>query len=232
MAKKSAASKGYRKVKKAKPFLTKKEIIALAVIVVVVIIAAIVINQLPNIGTISARKIQSGDIISIASSEVRNRYKKVGTINEMEGFTLEASTSPESPTGGYRFIPDDENSPIDYFRVGGAVWDAQRMIISNMASITSDPNSDHTTEPIETTLNGNRCFISSARYIDNSPEPNGEEESLYSQFIYSYTDSIDGHSISLTCTLRGDDDSIYVADEDLAAFVAQFEGAFTPAEEK
>ena len=232
MAKKSAASKGYRKVQKKKPFLTKKEIIALIIIVIVIIIGAAVIDYLPKVGTISASKIKSGDIISVANSDVKKRYKQVGTIGELEGYTMEASTSPDSPTGGYRFVPEDEDSSIEYVRVGGAVWDAERMIATNMSSIGADTTSDHTEEAIETTLCGNRAFISSSRYIDDSEETSGEEESVYSQFIYTYTDSIDGYSIALTCTLRGDDESIYVADEDLAEFVAQFEGAFIPAVEE
>lgn len=233
MAKKSAASKGYRKVQKKKPFLTKKEIIALAIIVVIVIAAVIVIDALAKVGTIPASRIQTGDIISVANSDVEKRYKKVGTVGELEGFSMEASTSPEMPTGGYKFIPEDENSDIEYVRVGGAIWGADKMISNNMASISSMGADDYTDVAVETTMNGQTCFISSARYVDSSEnEETGEEETSYAQFIYSYTDSIDGYSVALTCTLRGEDESVYVADEDLADFMAQFESAFVIPEEK
>ena len=236
MAKKSAASKGYRKVKKAKPFLTKKEIIALAVIVVAIIIGVIVINQLPKLGTIPASKVQEGDIISIANTEARNRYVKVGTIGSLEGYTLEASTSTENPTGGYRFIPEDESSNIEYMRVGGAIWDAERMIANSASYLQGGGvgTDDHTLEPIETTINGSRAFISSARTIRTDEEIAASEEELekYTQFIYAYVDSIDGHSVSMNFTLSGDDSSVHIPDEGLEEFVTQFAGAFTLPEDK
>lgn len=228
MAKKSAASKGYRKVQKKKPFLTKKEIVALAIIAVLVIAAVIVIDALAKVGTIPASKIQSGDIIAVANGDVEKRYKKVGTVGELEGYTMEASTSAETPTGGYKFTPEDENSDIEYVRVGGAIWGAERMISTNMSSISSMGADDYTEEAIETTMNGQPCFISSARYTNME---DGDEDTSYAQFIYSYTDAIDDYSIALTCTLRGADESIYVADEDLADFMAQFASAFVIAEE-
>ena len=243
MAKKTAASKGYRKVKKAKPFLTKNEIIALVVIVIVIAIGAVIINQLPKKGTIPASKVAEGDIIAIANTDVDHRYKKVGTIGSLEGYTLETTTSVENPTGGYRFIPEDEDSDIEYVRVGGAIWSADKMMGSVMPSIQTIGTSDYSAEPVETTIAGNRAFVCTARSskYDETKAPAAAAEGAetaeqphnsFSQFIYPYTDSIDGYSISLTCTLEGDDASVYVADEDLTAFLEQFEGAFIPAEEK
>ena len=77
MAKKtSAASKGYRKTVKKKPFLTKKEIIALIVIVAVIILAVVLFNVLYN-PYISAKDVQPNDIITYASASTKDKFLRL-----------------------------------------------------------------------------------------------------------------------------------------------------------
>ena len=89
MAKKNAKSKGYRKTIKKKPFLTKKEIIELIVILAVILLGVVLFNIFYDDGFVKAHDLQANDIVSFASTDLRDRYKKVAVANELEGFTKE-----------------------------------------------------------------------------------------------------------------------------------------------
>lgn len=225
MAKKSAASKGYRKTEKKKPFLTKNEIIALAIIAALVIAAVIVVNLISTAGLIKPGRIQSGDIITVSS--VDKYYKKVGTINEMEGYTLEALTSPERPTGGYTFTPVDESSSLDHLRVGGAISNASSMINFSISSIASY-GLDNLTSVVEITIAGHSAYALSGTRV--STDEDGAE--LYRQIIYCYVDTDGEYSISLSATIEGADESVFIPEEELGDYMAQFGAAFTPIEAK
>lgn len=233
MAKNSAASKGYRKTEKKKPFLTKKEIIALVIIVAVIVIGAIIINAIPNIGTIPAGKVKTGDIISVAGNGLKGRYVKLGEINELEGFTMESSTSSETPTGGYDFTPAEDNG-LANLRIGGAIWDAKTMIETMLPSIQTMGAEEYSEEAIQATIGGRNAYVITARYTSYDEEKAGEDASepaegeinSYNQYIYSYIDAGE-HSISLSATIEGDDASVYIPDEELVEYMNQFAGAFT-----
>lgn len=223
MAKKSAASKGYRRTEKKKPFLTRNEIIALAVIVALVIIGVIVVNLVSTAGLIKPNKIKSGDIITV--SGVDKYYKKVGTINEMEGYTMEALTSPDRPTGGYTFTPVDESSSLDHVRVGGAISNASSMINFSVSSIASY-GLDNLTSVVETTIAGHSAYALSG--TQTSTDEDGAE--VYRQIIYCYVDTDGEYSISLSATIEGADESVFIPEEELGDYMAQFGAAFTPIE--
>lgn len=225
MAKKSAASKGYRKTEKKKPFLTKNEIIALAVIVALIIIAVIVVNLVSTAGLIKPSKIKSGDIITV--STVDKYYKKVGTINEMEGYTMEAVTSPDRPTGGYTFTPIDESSSLDHVRVGGAISNASSMINFSVSSIASY-GLENLSSIVETTIADHSAYILSGTQV--STDDDGAD--LYRQLIYCYVDTDGEYSISLSATIEGADESVFIPEEELGDYMAQFGAAFTPIEAK
>lgn len=224
MAKKSAASKGYRKTKKEKPFLTKNEIIGLVVIAVIALLGILAYNLFYDDGFIAPDEIQSGDIISRADTTVDNRYMKIGTINELDGFTMEASTSPELPTGGYNFKPVEESS-LKTLRVGGAIWDAKSMQSTVQASVES-MGADEMAGPIELEINGSPAFICSAKFNNFNAEEGGTS-SL--QYIYCYV-TVGEYSVSMTATIEGADSSVFIPDEELADYMNQFAGVYTPAE--
>ena len=240
MSKNSAYSKGYRKTQAKKPFLTKNEIIALIVIAVVVIIGVIVINSLPNVGTIPASKIKSGDIISRANVSTKGRYIKLGTINEMEGITLEASTSSENPTGGYDFKPVEEGA-LKNVRVGGAIYNASTMMDTLLPSVQTMGADDYSEEAIATTIDGREAYVCTARYSSYDETKDGavaadetaeaaegaeQEPNSFNQYIFSYI-TVGDYSISLSATIEGDDTSVYIPDDQVADYIAQYAGAFT-----
>lgn len=226
MAKKSAASKGYRKQKKETPFITKKDLIILAVIAGVILLGVLAFNLFYDDGFVAPKEIQSGDIISRANTSVQDRYMKVGTINELEGYIMEASTSPETPTGGYYFTPETESS-LKSLRVSGGIWSAEKMLPSVIASVQA-LGADEASEPIETTINGNPAFVCSAKFN----QFNGDDENITSlQYIYCYVTAGE-YSVSMTATVAGADPSVFIPDDQLADYMGQFAGVYTPVEVK
>lgn len=224
MAKKSAASKGYRKQKKETPFITKKDLIILAVIAGIILLGVLAFNIFYDDGFVAPKEIQSGDIISRANTSVDDRYMKVGTINELEGYNMEAATSPEMPTGGYTFTPVEESS-LKSLRVSGAIWDARTMMGTVLASVTN-MGADATAGPIEGEINGSPAYICTAKYDSFDAEEDGTASCL--QYIYCYV-TVGEYSISMTATVVGEDQSVYIPDEALVEYMSQFAGAYTPA---
>lgn len=177
MAKKSAMSKGYRKTVKAKPFLTKKEIIALVVIVIAIIAGVIVVNMVAKAGTIPASKVQSGEIIGFASAEMRDRYVKLGTVNEVEGFTMEGGATVETPTASYNYTPVEQGDYEHTFSVSTSVYDASTAADSIMGNYFSYGLTD-LSEKFETTVYGLPAYVFGvkASYYDETQA--AEEETV------------------------------------------------------
>ncbi len=226
MSKKSAVSKGYRKTKKPTPFITKRDLKALAIIIAIILVGVIAFNLFYDDGFIAPKEIQSGDIISRANTSVKDRYMRVATINELDGYTMEASTSPETPTGGYLFKPVEEGA-LKSLRVSGAIWDAASMSRTVLPSVQS-LGADEISEAIETTINGSPAFICSAKFN----EFNGDEEDVNSlQYIYCYV-TVDEYSVSMTATIAGADPSVFIPDDQLTEYMGQFAGIYTPVESK
>lgn len=159
MAKKSAMSKGYRKSQQKKPFLTKKEIIALIIIVVVVIAAFLVINNLPD-GFIGDSAVQEGDILAYGTTKTRDRYVKLGTINELEGFTRTDTKAETTAMVSYTYKADDETSPINYVSVSGSPLQAESLTQSSMLQL---PSYGYTVgEMHETEVQGYKAYVYSS----------------------------------------------------------------------
>lgn len=225
MAKKSAASKGYRRTQKAKPFLTKKELIALAIIIGVILLGVLAYNIFYDDGFVAPREIRSGDIISRANTSRDDRYQRVATINALEGFTMNAMTSPEMPTGGYVLTPEAEGS-LESLRVSGAIWDAPGMMSTVVPSLES-MGASSLSEPVQALFQGHDARLCSAYFEETDPETGAPR---FSQIIKCYV-TVGEYSVSMTATLAGEDASVYVADEDLASYMSAFEGVFTPVTE-
>ena len=245
MAKKSsAASKGYRKTVKKKPFLTKKEIIALIVIVAVIILAVVLFNLLYN-PFISAKDVKDDDIITFASANTKNRYVRLGTVTDLDGYTRESTNSVESPVGRNTYTPVDENDPLEYFSVSATVVTPQSMM-DYMASFY-EPYKDSSGAIIETEVNGHTAYICSytmSDYVEEEPaeeatdeatepvtdeaaepaanEAAAEEEhepNTYYQNISMYIAADDSHSIGVNAYFQGSDNSFYLTDEEIEAFM-------------
>ena len=121
MAKKSAKSKGFRKQTAKKPYLSKKEIIALCAIIAVLIVGAILLFRYDD----GALKLQDGAVVAdgdnwlivngAASARSRARYFKLGEAGEIDGYTRELANGiaddPNVPR--YAFTPEAEDADID-----------------------------------------------------------------------------------------------------------------------
>ena len=125
-AKTSARSKGYRKTVQKKPFLTKKEIIALVAIVAAIALAILLFNLLYDDGSLDVVdgvvQTENFDNSVIVQDHIgdETKYFKVAEIGELEGYTREREeNSADANRATFVFTPEDETSPIDYIRVSG-----------------------------------------------------------------------------------------------------------------
>ena len=124
-AKTSARSKGYRKTVQKKPFLTKKEIIALVAIVAAIALAVILFNLLYDDGSLEVVDgvVQTENLESslIATDVVgdETKYFKVGEAGEVAGYTRERTVnSADANLATFDYYPEDEASPVEYLHVG------------------------------------------------------------------------------------------------------------------
>ena len=122
-AKTSARSKGYRKTEKKKPFLTKKEIIALVAIVAAIAVALILGSLLYDDGSldlvdgeIQTENLESSLIVNTGSAE-EPKYFKVGEVGDVAGYTRERVEGSGTTYASFRYYPEDEASPVEYLNV-------------------------------------------------------------------------------------------------------------------
>ena len=244
MAKKtSAASKGYRKNVKKKPFLTKKEIIALIVIVAVIVLAVVLFNVLYN-PYISAKDVQSDDIITYATASTKDKYVRLGSVTDLDGYTRESTISTETPVGVNTYTPVDENSSMTNFTVSGAVVSPASMIDYMYAFYK--PYADSVGEIIETEVDGHTAYICSftmSEYVDEdaaeteapateetaeteapaeddaAAEEEEPEPNTFYQNISLYISADDSHSIGVNAYHQGSDDSFYLSDDEIEAYM-------------
>ena len=260
MAKKtSAASKGYRKTVKKKPFLTKKEIIALIVIVAVIILAVVLFNVLYN-PYISAKDVQPNDIITYATATTKDKYVRLGSVTDLDGYTRESTISAETPVGVNTYTPVDENSSMTSFSVSGAVVSPASMIDYMYAFYK--PYADSVGEIIETEVDGHTAYICSftmSEYVDEDAAAEDEapasevttesespatedaadapaiedaadapaeneaaeepEPNTFYQNISLYISADDSHSIGVNAYHQGSDDSFYLSDDEIEAYM-------------
>ena len=177
MAKKSAASKGYRKTVKKKPFLTKKEIIELIVIVAVIALAVILFNLFYDDGYLRSSDVQPGDVVSYVSREVDNRYVKVAEANDLTGFTR---TEPDMSTNGrvvYTYIPDEETDNISTISLSGSYLPASEQAANSEASMRQfGTDSLEFTPQQETTIQGHDAYVYSYTFDYYSEELAAQED--------------------------------------------------------
>lgn len=238
--KKSAAAKGFRKTEQKKPFLTKKEIIVLIVILAVVVAAFIVINNLPD-GFIGASQVQPGDILAYGNKSVRDRYLKLGTINDLEGFDRTDTQADTTAMVVYTFTPKDENSNINYITVSGSPMSIDYLL---QVAAQSMPTYGYTiSDPQEMDVQGYKGYVYSSN-IAYYEAPEGEETAevpedaildgeeaehepnTYAQDITLYVDCENEHTLSMHVMLKNTDEAAYIADDALIEFVQPFTASF------
>lgn len=249
MAKKSAKSKGYRKTIKKKPFLTKKEIIELIVVLAVLALAVILFNVFYDDGFV--KNVQEGEIATYASTELRDRYKKVGDIGTIEGYTLQERDASASPLAVYTFMPD-EACEVSSVSVNGSFMNAADLVATTQAYMQSAQV--EFSEVLNTTIQDYDAFVYSYSYSEYDPELDAEaaeateeaaaeeatEEAAaeepapnkFNQAVSAYIAVDDAHSLCLHIYRTGADESVYLAQDALLDYVAGFESAFTLVEKK
>lgn len=180
MAKKSAASKGYRKTVKKKPFLSKKEIIALVIIVAAIVLGIVLFNLFYDDGYLGEKDVQPGDILTFANSDVRSRYAKLGTANELEGFTLEAKGNDSNAVVNYNYTPDAPVDHIDAVSLNGSFIPASELADSTIGYMEaySAESEIEVSEKMEAEIQGRPAYIFSYsnNYYDASKDPDAEAE--------------------------------------------------------
>ena len=164
MAKKSAMSKGYRKTVKKKPFLTKKEIIELVVILAVILLGVVLFNIFYDDGFIKEKDVQAGDVVSYASSNLRDRYMKLAEIRELEGFTLADRGEDDTVISAYTFNSNDNQNNIESISVNGSFVSAQSLVDTTMAYMSGLTEDSNVTAVQETTIQGYDALVFAYTY--------------------------------------------------------------------
>ena len=133
MAKKSAASKGYRKQNAKKPFLTKKEIVILCVIAAVVIAGFVLLLNYDDgaLKVVDGKAAIGGEnwlVTNGAAAQNGARFFKVGEVGDIAGYSrasqngLYGENTPE-----YVYTPEDEASPVEHITVSTYPAKAERL---------------------------------------------------------------------------------------------------------
>ena len=226
MAKKSAASKGYRKTIKKKPFLTKNELIALIAIVAVIIVGLVAFNLFYDDGYLEAKDVQPNDVVASVSSDVRNRYRKVADASEVDGYTRTSEYRDTNPASEFTYTPDEPADNINYLTVGASFLEAGSLSNSSMGTLQSfnADNSFAISERTEATVQGHDAYIYSYT-VDYYQAPEGEtaeetedeetpESNTFGQTINMYVHVDDNRTVCFRVYLTGEDDSFYLGDED------------------
>lgn len=246
MAKTSAKSKGYRKQKQKKPFLTKKEMIAAIVIVVIFIAAMIVVLNddvlfyiFPD-GNLAARDVREGDIVSVASKDLKTRFVKIGEIGELDGFTCTPSLSNLNVPTSYSFAPDDEGSNVAYVTVSGSAVNAEVLPTSYRDTMAGLGATVEFTDVVETTVQDHKAYVFSYTnsYYDSSrdADADGAEASeaseekpanTFQQNFSAYIDADGSHTLCLHITCLQEDADHFLPAEDILDYTLQYTNCFT-----
>ena len=171
-AKTSARSKGYRKTVQKKPFLTKKEIIALVAIVAVIALAILLFNLLYDDGSLDvvdgAVQTENFDNSVIAQDHIgdETKYFKVAEVGELEGYTREREeNSANANLATFVYTPEDETSPIDYIRISSGSYPPAELIERSVYNYTINGIPVEAQGSLELDGRDVNYMISSAEYI-------------------------------------------------------------------
>lgn len=227
MAKKSAMSKGYRKTTKEKPFLSKKEIIALIVIVAAILVGLLLFNIFYDDGYMGADEVQANDMVYYASSDLRDRYVKLGTANEVEGFTMSASADNTNGIVLRRdYTPDAPTDNIDYFTVSGSFVNAPTLASTNYAYLTSEELQLTVTDMQEMEVQGYPAYVFS--YQENSVEEEADDQDPgFTQGISTFIQIDDERTVCMYIYTNHEDESTFIPADQIQEYVEKYSVAFT-----
>ena len=131
MAKKTAKSKGYRKVAQKKPYLSKKDIVILCVLLVVLAVGAVLLFTYDD----GALKVKDGKIVDpgenwlIVNGNLKGgrRYFKLGEVGEIDGYTMEPEPfANDDNLHQFNYKPEAEDSAITKITLSSSAYDAAR----------------------------------------------------------------------------------------------------------
>lgn len=226
MGKKSAKSKGYRKTKESKPYLSKKEWIALAVLVAVVLVVVLLFSLLNTDGALKlsdGKPVVKGEnsLIAAATDDGRTKYYKVGQLTSIEGYTMEARPSDyDANITTYVYTPD-ESSEIDEVRVSAYASDAALMALSMQATQSS----------VETTSCGELQFLENgdhdvSYYVYTQPASEEGADYAYQQGLNAYISAGD-RCVVVHIVNHADAETDYVDEQTLRDILIPFRAALS-----
>ena len=230
MAKKSAASKGYRKSVKKKPFLTKKEIIALIAIVVAIIAAVVLFNVFYGKGYLKLTDVQPDDLVSMVGRDMQNRYVKVADAGQLDGFTRTDPNRETSAMGDFYYRPDEPIDSIDYISLGATYIDAAEYADATIAALPVYAASETlaVTERFDVTVQGcdayvfgytDNYYLPSEDESDETDEGETPESNHFYQTISMYVRVSEGRTVMFHINRTGEDDSFYLSDDAIVDYV-------------
>ena len=171
-AKTSARSKGYRKTVQKKPFLTKKEIIALVAIVAAIALAILLFNLLYDDGSLDVVdgvvQTENFDNSVIVQDHIgdETKYFKVAEVGELEGYTREREeNSANANLATFVYTPEDETSPIDYIRISSGSYPPDELIARSVYNYAMNGRPIDTQGSLELDGRDVAYLISTAEYI-------------------------------------------------------------------
>ena len=186
-AKTSARSKGYRKTEQKKPFLTKKEIIALVVIVAVIALAILLFNLLYDDGSLEmidgVAQTENLETSLITSESIGDEVKhfKVGEVGEIAGYTRERSENTvDANRASYIYRPEDEDSPVDYLRISAGGDTPEQLATTALRNYSANPTYFGTAPNgvQETEIDGRTVYyiISTNEYVPQTTEETADTD--------------------------------------------------------
>lgn len=233
MAKKSAASKGYRKTVKKKPFLTKKEIILLVAIIVAIIAAVVLFNLFFGSGYLKAEDLQENDVASVVNSDLRSRYVKVAEAHDLDGFTRTDPDRKVNATSSFSYTPDEDTDNISLITVGGTYFDAAQYVDSSIRSA-----SGVSTQRYDITAQGCDAYAFGYTYdyylpaegekAEDSGDGEAPESNVFCQNLNLFVQVEPGRTVTFHIYRTGEDDSFYLPDDEIVDYILGYANqAFT-----
>ena len=185
MAKNSAKSKGYRKTHSKRPYLSRREIIALCLILAVVAVAAILLFSYDDgaLKTKDGAIVDAGEnwlIVNGSRSSGTRRYFKLGEAGDVNGYDRETvPLATDANINTFVYTPQDEDSPVSSVSLSPSARDSASLA-ENYAAMYAVVDGFEISE-ISTAVSGDieyRYYLSRYAYYaeDGEDEASGTGE--------------------------------------------------------
>jgi len=233
MAKKSAASKGFRKQPQKKTYLTKTDIKILCVCAVIAVIAIIAFALYDD----GALKVKNGTLVDVQDNWVvvntntysNPRYFKLAEAGDLEGYEIESSGSTGAVKDVY-YRPTDESNPVDYISLS-CVHSEVEAISETVASSLAQMEGCVVTELRDDEVNGTPFKFYSYTF-EYYRAPEGQEDvvlqehevpepNTFSQSVNAYVDADKDSCITVHVVNEVESPEDYLPEEELKAVLEQ-----------